>query len=59
LTDIQDEGWDDASTSPAPTSPAQSDAASLIDQLQRLLDAAKASPRDPDDEQPPDRLVAI
>jgi cell division septation protein DedD len=38
---------DDASKSPAPRAPAQSDAGSLIDQLQQLLDAAKASPRDP------------
>jgi hypothetical protein len=42
--------WDDdASKSDVPP-PGQHDAAALIDQLQRLLDAAKASPANPDDE---------
>ena len=44
--------WNDTPLPNTPP-PAQTDGASLIDQLQRLLDAAKASSSDPDDEQPP------
>jgi hypothetical protein len=38
---------------PKPTPVAQPDAASLIDQLQRLLDTAKTSADGPDGEEPP------
>jgi hypothetical protein len=45
--------WSDAPPAPKPTPAVQPDAASLIDQLQRLLDAAKASGEGPDDEESP------
>ncbi|OXM63167.1 tyrosine-type recombinase/integrase [Amycolatopsis vastitatis] len=45
--------WSDAPPAPSPTPVVQPDAASLIDQLQRLLDAAKTSADGHDDEEPP------
>jgi site-specific recombinase XerD len=48
--------WDDTPAAPKPTPP---DAASLIDQLQRLLDAAKVSGDSPEGEEPPGLRAVI
>jgi hypothetical protein len=51
--------WSEAPPAPKPTPAAQPDVASLIEQLQRLLDTAKTSGDSHDGEEPPGLRVVV